>query len=272
MEFKKRGLNYAIIGSGGFIAPRHVEAIHDTGGKVLLTCDIDPTKKADFTDYREMLASERMKDVDAVVICTPNYLHPEMVRDSLKAGKRVLCEKPLSINTDFSFMDGVNIVLQLRYHDLYDDICRALKKAKRVDVVLKAYRDEHFWKCWKGDELMSGGVVYIMGAHMFDLILCALKGPYWLENVQDNMKKSSGIIHFGDLEVHFDMEFLDNREGQSRHLLIDGEKFVLSTKDNLSFEGLHDRVYRAFIENKAPDINDVKPSIALIDAIKKHRI
>ena len=125
---------YAIIGKG-FIFSRHVEAIELTGGKVVLTCDIDTTKGADFLDYREMLDSPKMKEVDVVVICTPNHLHAEMVRDVLHIGKTVLCEKPLTINTDFSGMEGVNVVQQLHYHPLFDTICQKLRKAKKVKEV-----------------------------------------------------------------------------------------------------------------------------------------
>ncbi len=259
--------NYAIIGSNGFIAPRHFQAIKDTGGTVRLLCDI--ISPADFHDYREMLASKEMDDVDAVVICTPNHWHPEMVRASLFAGKKVLCEKPLTTDTDFHMLDGANVVLQLRYHPLFKKICDKMKKATEINVVLKAYRDENFWNSWKGDERQSGGVVYIMGSHIFDLVVQALGTDYKIEWVHDSMKKSISIIKFGDITVNFDLEFLDDREGQTRHIEVDGEKFVLSLKDNLSFEGLHDKVYEAFKQGKAPTLADAIPSIRLIDEIKK---
>lgn len=263
-------MNYAIIGMG-FIYPRHVQAIQDVGSKVVVTCDIDPTKNPDFTDYRIMLADPIMKEVDAVVICAPNHLHAEMIRAALKAGKRVLCEKPLSVNTDFWGLDGVAVVHQLHYHPLFEEIVTSLRNSKRVKMVLKAYRDEEFWKNpWKGDEQKSGGVVYILGSHIFDLLMYALPQEYRLAGVVDTMKKSTGIIIFENTIVEFWMEFLDSREGQTRHLEIDGKKYQLSIKDNLSFEGLHDKVYRAFEEGKTLGLEDVTRSIKLIDDIKKY--
>lgn len=261
--------NYAILGMG-FIYPRHVEAISLTGGKVVLTCDIDPTKGADYTNYRDMFLSNKFKeDVDYVVICTPNHLHPEMVRDALRTGKQVLCEKPLTITTDFSFMEGVNIVHQLHFHPLFDEICQKLKGAKKVKAVLRAYRDEEFWASWKGDEAKSGGVVYILGSHIWDLLVSALGSDFKIIKANDSMRYSTGVIMLGGVEIEYCFEFLVSRDGQTRHLEIDGEKYILSLKDNLSFEGLHDKVYLAMNAGRASKLEDVKTSICLIDAIKK---
>ena len=259
---------YAIIGKG-FIFSRHVQAVEDTGGEVIVTCDIDPKKEADFLDYREMFDSKIMNDVDVVVICTPNHLHAEMVRGALHIGKTVLCEKPLTINTDFNGLEGVNVVQQLHYHPLFETICEKLKKAKKVKTVLRAYRDKEYWDSWKGDEAKSGGVVYVLGAHMFDLLVHALGSDFKIEEAFDNVRTSKGMIKFGDTEVEYDFEFLDSRKGQTRHLEIDGEKYVLSLRDNLSFEGLHDKVYVALHNGESRKINDIIPSINLMDTIKK---
>ncbi len=112
-------MKYAIIGMG-FIYPRHEQAIKDTGGEIIMTVDTDLSKDADFLDYRDMLESKTMKDVDIIVICTPNYLHPEMIRDCLRTGKKVLTEKPLTINTDFRGLEDANVVQQLHYHQLFN--------------------------------------------------------------------------------------------------------------------------------------------------------
>ena len=263
--------NYAILGKG-FIFSRHVQAIQDTGGKVVCTCDIDPSKEADFVDYREMLSSPLMKNIDAFVICTPNHLHAEHARACLHTKKPVLCEKPLTVNTDFTMLYGVNIVLQLRYHPMFEEICDAVKSSPETHVVLRAYRDENFWKCWKGDERKSGGVVYILGAHLFDLLTYALGNNYMILDAKDSMKNSRGVIGFaGGRRVIYNFEFLPSRDGQTRHLEINGKKYILSLKDNLSFEGLHDKVYEAFINGTAPTISDVIPSLELMDNIKKYK-
>lgn len=264
-------MRYALIGSGGFIAPRHVQAIKDVGSQVVTTVDVDSTKGAQFTDYRELLKSSVMNSIDAISVLTPNYLHPEHVRACLATGKRVLVEKPLSINTDFFFLDGAFIVHQLHFHPLFNEICSKMKKAKEIKMVFKAYRGAEFWQSpWKGDELKSGGVAYVFGSHLFDLLLSAVSGEYELSEIKDTNKKLTGKVRFKDGPVvYFDMEFLDSREGQGRYVEIDGELFQLSIKDNLSFEGLHDKVYKAFESGVKSNVSEEIRCIRLIDEIKK---
>lgn len=253
----------------GFIYSRHKQAIEDTNGEVIMTCDINPTKDAEFTNYRQMFESKVfLKNVDCVVICAPNHLHAEMVRDALRTGKKVLCEKPLCINTDFSFMEGVSVVQQLHYHPLFSEIQEKIKRAKHVKCVLRAYRDNDYYKTWKGDEIKSGGVLYTLGAHIFDLLVTTLGKDHKVLDTHDTMRKSTGIIMFGDVKVEFLLEFLDSRTGQTRHLEIDGEIYQLSIKDNLSFEGLHHKVYKAMNDGKGIGLADIIPSIQLMNEIK----
>lgn len=263
-------MNYAIIGTG-FIAKRHIQTIKDIGSKVLITCDIDSVKNADFLNYREMLASPMMKKVDAISICTPNYLHAEMIRDSLRVKSMVICEKPLTINTDFSFMAGVYIVHQLHFHPLFNKLCEEMRTAKKIKMTFKACRNTEFWNSWKGDELKSGGVIYTFGAHLFDLLLSAVPGNYELKNIVDTNKKSTGTIFFENgPEIEFHTEFLDTREGQGREVDIDGNVHQLSIKDNLSFEGLHEDVFKAFEAGIESNLQDAIRYITLIDKIKKY--
>ena len=105
---------FAIVGKG-FIYPRHKQAIEKLGGKIVLTCDIDKNKKADFVDWVEMFNSSKFNEVNYVSVCVPNYLHSVICREALLKGKKVLCEKPLSINGIMGMKD-VKTVLQLRYH------------------------------------------------------------------------------------------------------------------------------------------------------------
>jgi UDP-N-acetyl-2-amino-2-deoxyglucuronate dehydrogenase len=253
----------------GFIFDRHEQVIEDLGGKIIATCDNDSKKNADFFDYRELLQSPICRKTDIISILTPNYLHAEMIRDTLRTNKIILCEKPLTINTDFSGLDGVNIVQQLHYHPLFNEICAKLQKARKVKAVLRAYRDEDFWQCWKGDEQKSGGVVYILGAHIWDLLVSALGNDFRIIRVQDSMRSSNGVVEMNGVEIEYSFEFLCSREGQTRHLEIDGEKYILSLKDNLSFEGLHDKVYEELLKGNSRKLSDVIPSIRIMDAIKK---
>ena len=98
-------INVGIIGTG-FVGPFHIESLRRLGFvniKALADINEDAAKKAEqlsvphfYSSYKDMLANE---EIDAVHICTPNFLHYSMVKDALNAGKHVLCEKPLTITS-----------------------------------------------------------------------------------------------------------------------------------------------------------------------------
>src|SRR5512137_458587 len=97
-------LRAGVIGTG-FIGPVHVEALRRLGVTVTAICDVgDLAANAAvglgipqaLTNYRDLLSCG---DVDVVHITTPNRFHAEMSLAALRAGKHVVCEKPLAMNT-----------------------------------------------------------------------------------------------------------------------------------------------------------------------------
>jgi len=101
----KSTVHVGIIGLGA-IGNVHIDALKNVpNARVTAICDANPevveAAKASrgidraFTDYRKML---KEKDLDAVYVCTPNFLHCEAAVASLKAGKHVFCEKPMALN------------------------------------------------------------------------------------------------------------------------------------------------------------------------------
>ena len=230
-----------------------------------MTCDIDVDKKADFLDYKEMFASDKFKnEVDAVSICTPNYLHKQMIKDALATGKKVLCEKPLIIDDDFSGLDGVNVVFQLRYHDAIDAIKKELTDDNDIYMSMKVYRDQDWWNSWKGDESKSGGIMLGIAIHMFDFLIFLLGDDYKTVYSFKTPKKCYGMLVFPTATVDYDIEVLDSREGQTRSLLINGKEFELCDKDNLSFSGYHDKVYQQFVKDEGIPLSEAKKAIKLI--------
>jgi predicted dehydrogenase len=104
MSTRLSSLRAAVLGTG-FIGPVHVEALRRLGIPVLAICDVGglARKAADrlaipvaYDDYQVLLSNP---EVDVVHITTPNKLHCEMALAALKAGKHVVCEKPLAMNT-----------------------------------------------------------------------------------------------------------------------------------------------------------------------------
>jgi UDP-N-acetyl-2-amino-2-deoxyglucuronate dehydrogenase len=259
--------NFAIIGSEGFIAPRHKKAIEDLGHKVLLTCDIKGG--ADFVDWVEMFNHPDFKKIDCVSICTPNYLHSIITREALLKGKKVLCEKPLSINGTEG-MEGVRTVLQLRYNPAVMFLHE--KPPEKIHVEAKMFRDEKYWNSWKGNEVMSGGVLYNLGVHYIDLLIYIMGDDWKILNVKRSEKCVIGKIEFMTGIATFHIEIVDTKEEQGRTLLADGAEIILSNQENLSYEDLHKEVYKDFVAGGGITLEEAQKSLDLIRAILNHGV
>jgi len=134
--------NFAIIGVGGYIAPRHLTAIRDTGNVLVAALDrhdsvgildryaLDVPFFVEFERFDRYAEKLRRMDeanrIHYVSICSPNYLHDAHVRFALRIGADAICEKPLVIkpwNLDaLEAMEAetgrrVHTVLQLRSHE-----------------------------------------------------------------------------------------------------------------------------------------------------------
>lgn len=252
---------FCVVGKG-FIYPRHKQAIESLGHKIVMTCDIDPAKKADFTDWVEAFNHPKFDEVTHVSICAPNYLHPVIAREALLKGKKVLCEKPLSINgTDG--MEGVKTVLQLRYHPEL----KRLNKPKEIFITAKMFRDDKYWKSWKGNEVMSGGVLYNLGVHYIDLAIFLLGDSWEIIRVYKTKKRVLALVKFGSSYAHFHIEIVNKKEQQGRKLIADGQEITLSNQENLSYEDLHTEVYKDFIAGRGVDLDEAKKGLKLIKAI-----
>lgn len=263
-------MKYAIIGKG-FIFSRHEKSIKETGGEVILTCDIDKTKQPDYTDWKAMFNSTKfLEEVDAVSICTPNYLHREIAAEALRLGKRVLCEKPLS-TTGYQGLEGVNTVLQLRNHQKIKELKE--KKVIWADIELHMKRGEDYWKGWKGDNEKSGGILYNLGIHYVDLLIHILGNPVEIISSAGDNK------HWHKLSVRFERGngnlFIGAGEVKPKRVLRfveEGQQVMdisLSDKDNLSYEDLHTEVYQDFIKGNGIPLSEAKKSLQLVaDLIK----
>lgn len=149
MEISKKQQNFAIMGVGGFIAPRHLKAIKNTGNNLIAAVDpfdlvgiLDKyfddvkffTEFERFDRHLEKIRREKPENkVDFISICTPNYLHDAHCRLALRLGVNTICEKPLVINPwnldqlaalEAESTGKIYTMLQLRMHP-------ALLKVKR---------------------------------------------------------------------------------------------------------------------------------------------
>ncbi|MHC3995083.1 Gfo/Idh/MocA family protein [Thiomicrolovo sp. ZZH C-3] len=194
--------NFALIGAAGYIAPRHMKAIKDTGNNLIAALDrcdsvgiIDSyfPEASFFTEYERF---DRFVDkwhhshsdrIEYVSICSPNYLHDSHIRFALKSGADAICEKPLVLNPHN--IDQLKVIeeetgkkvyniLQLRLHPsivaLKEKVQRELAenpdKMYDIDLTYLTSRGKWYFISWKGDESKSGGIATNIGVHFYDML------------------------------------------------------------------------------------------------------
>lgn len=207
---------FAIVGCGA-IAERHAVNIAKTG-RLAAVYDIDSAKADRFakeyntTPYDSIdTLLQQEKDIDVVVICTPNGLHAEHAIKSLQAGKHVLCEKPLCISavagwymidTAYHFKRKLFIVKQNRFNPGVQLLKRLLTENKLGKVY--SFQINCFWNRpqayytgnWKGTLELDGGVLYTQFSHFIDLL-------YWLLGDVKEVKAFNGNYR---KRQHFELE------------------------------------------------------------------
>ena len=191
--------NFALIGAAGYIAPRHLKAIKETGNQLLAAYDpFDSVGVMDsyFPDAAFFVEFERFErhidklqrkgtSVDYVSVCSPNYLHDSHIRFGLRNGSDVICEKPLVLNPsnaealiDLEKESGrkINTILQLRLHPNVIKLKEKIDKGDEnkiydFDLTYITSRGNWYYTSWKGEQQKSGGIATNIGIHFFDMLL-----------------------------------------------------------------------------------------------------
>lgn len=265
-------MRYAVCGLG-FISKRHINAISNVGGTVAMTCDIDPSKNADYRDWVEMFRSPAFKQVDAVAVCTPNYTHSAIVREAVRLGKKVICEKPLTIFGDTQGMDGAKVVLQLRYNPRVQRLKRELKgNQNQIDIKVRTFREESYFKSWKGDATRSGGILYNMGVHYIDLLEHLLGEPECILETHYEERLAWGRVRFqkgiGTYHIELSREQGVNRTIQVNGRVEDLEGATIPLTDTGEALDLHTQVYKAFERDKGIGVSEARKSLELVEELK----
>jgi UDP-N-acetyl-2-amino-2-deoxyglucuronate dehydrogenase len=296
-------MNFALIGAGGYIAPRHLKAIRDTGNQLVAATDpndsvgILDSYSFDVRFFKEIERFDRHLDkrrrgpeaerVDWVSICSPNYLHDAHMRLALRNGANAICEKPLVINPwnlepleQLERETGRRIftILQLRVHPAILALKARLDSegsGTRHDVVLTYVTSRGAWYhvSWKGSEERSGGVAINVGIHFFDLILW-LFGPAGASEIHlRDSNRMAGALELERAQVRWflsvdrnDLPAAPQSDQRStfRSITVDGEEVEFSE----GFADLHTRVYERTLAGDGFGIADARPSIELVQRIR----
>jgi len=257
-------MKFSIIGTG-FILPSHIQAIRDIGGEIR---DIVNNWRGE-NCWKEMVQTT---DADCIVVLAPNHLHKEMILEAVKNNKIVLCEKPLVINSkDCQELDGLKnvfVVLQLRHHPLLKEIRANIKENGNViNMDISVYRDEDYYKRWKGQKEKSGGVLFNLGIHYFDLLLHLFGPAIEAKTEYLDEKTGRGIIKGDNYICNWQVSTDAKKESQKRVFEINGTDYNFSSKDNLSFENLHKFVYQDLQKGVGIIPKDTLKSIELIEGL-----
>jgi len=196
-----KSIGIGIIGSGGIAQGAHLpayKALADDDVRVIAVADVrretaeQAAKKFEvphiYEDYRELL---KRSDIDAVSVCTPNFMHKQPTIDALEAGKHVLVEKPLAINA----AEGREMVaaarrtgrkLQAGLNNRFGSGPQALKRFVEAGELGNVYyarsqalrrRGIPSWGVFTQKDKQGGGPLIDIGVHILDLTLWLMGHP-----------------------------------------------------------------------------------------------
>lgn len=292
---------FGLIGAAGFIAPRHMKAIKETGNILVAALDSNDSvgiidsyfPEADY--FVEFERFDRHVDklrrkgepLDYVSICSPNYLHDAHIRFSLRNHAHAICEKPLVLNpwnidalAEIEKESGRKLynILQLRLHPairaLRDKIAASPKdKIFDVDLTYLTSRGHWYHTSWKGDVSKSGGIATNIGVHFFDMLAWVF-GQRKASTVHlHNAKTAAGYLEYERARVRWFLSIDAGnlpadavRAGKRtyRSILIENEELEFSD----GFTDLHTDSYRDILGGGGFGLDDARASIEAVFDIR----
>ena len=267
-----------MTGVGGYIAPRHLKAIYDTGNRLVAALDpkdsvglldrysFDTRFFTEFERFDRHLEKLRRgpeeERVHFLSVCAPNYLHDAHCRLALRVGADVICEKPLVINPwnldaleelEAEFGRRIYTVLQLRLHPRLLELRQKLLQETsyqqhEVTLTYITARGNWYHNSWKGDMDKSGGVATNIGIHFFDLLLWLFGEASDCIVFHSDPQRMSGFLELEHARVSWllsvdsaDLPFPvePGKKSTYRSIYIDGQEVEFTE----GFTDLHTRVY-----------------------------
>lgn len=293
--------NFGLIGVAGYIAPRHLRAIKDTGNELVAAYDkfdsvgiMDSffpeasffTEHEQFDRYCNKIKGTE-KGIDWFSVCTPNHTHDAFIRYGLRLGANVICEKPVVLNPhnidalmkveQETGCKAYNI-LQLRLHDSIVALKKKVDegpadKVYDVDLTYITSRGKWYYTSWKGDIHKSGGVATNIGVHFYDMLQWIF-GPV-KENIVHVMShdRVAGYLGLEKARVRYFLSInADNLpenavQGEKRTyrtIMIDGSEFEFSA----GFTELHTKSYQEILAGRGFRISEARNCIEIVSTIR----
>ncbi len=292
---------FALIGAAGYIAPRHMRAVKDTGNELVCSYDINDsvgiidslsphseffTEFERFYDYAWRLKRNPTKALDFVSVCSPNYLHHPHITAALRLGCDVICEKPLVPTTvlldDLALTEretGKRLwnILQLRHHQAIIDLKDKVQSQKHthkheVELTYITSRGNWYMESWKGDQRKSFGVATNIGVHFYDML------HFIFGKLQRNVvhyssaHKAAGYLEYENARVRWFLSIDQNdlpetvkcKKSTYRSITVDGQEIEFSE----GFTDLHTISYQAILDGKGYGIEDARHCVETVEVIR----
>lgn len=292
---------FVLLGAAGFVAPRHMQAISDTGNDLVAAMDPNDSvgvidshfpEAAFFTTHEELSTFvQRQADlkspIDYYSVCSPNHLHEAHVTAGLRAGCNVICEKPLVLKVEAvdrlmaleSKVHGsAYTILQLRLHPTIMNFRTEMAKAPtntktEVDLTYITSRGSWFLKSWKGQEDKSGGIAANIGIHFFDM-LCWVFGP--AQEIQLHYMspmKAGGYLEFSNARVRWflsidrtDLPAVARDAGKTTFRNVTVNAKALEFSDG--FVDLHTQSYANIVSGEGYSVSEARPAIEIVEILR----
>ena len=292
---------FGLIGVGGYIAPRHLKAIKDTGNDLVVAMDVNDSVGimdshfpeaeffTEFEQFEAFIEDEKMRGqrLDYLSICSPNYLHLPHIKFALRNGIDVICEKPLVLNSadlevirDYESAYGarVNSILQLRLHSSIIKLREKVQLADPaqvfdVDLTYITSRGRWYERSWKGLDQKSGGIATNIGVHFYDMLHFIFGTLVKNEVHYREDRTCAGYLEYESARVRW---FLSIDAGLLPENAVKGEKLTYRSikiaGEELEFSGgfteLHTESYQHILAGEGYGIDENRTAIETVEAIR----
>ncbi len=299
----KKTLNFALIGAAGYIAPRHMKAIKETGNNLVAALDpfdsvgvIDSyfphadffTEPERFDRHLDKLRRRNSgRKVDYVSICSPNYLHDAHIRLALRNDAHAICEKPIVLNPwnvdalqEIEKESGKRIytILQVRHHPSIIALKEKIDngpadKIYNVDLTYFTSRGSWYYISWKGNIEKSGGVATNIGVHFFDMLGWIFGKVKDVQVTLSKPEKVSGYLELERARVNWHLsldagdipkKLLEQGQRTYRSIKVEGEEIEFSG----GFTDLHTVAYQKILAGEGFGLEDARNSIEIVHKIR----
>ena len=294
--------NFVLIGAAGYIAPRHLQAIRDTGNRLLAALDKNDSvgildnyfPEADFfTEFERFDRHiEKLKrqgiQTDFVSVCTPNHLHDAHIRFGLRAGADVICEKPLVLNpwnidalVEMEKETGKKVysVLQLRLHPAIKALRQQVLSNKEnniynIDLKYITARGKWYHYSWKGNNDQSGGIATNIGVHFFDMLLWIFGAFKSIQVQTHSSTEASGTLELERAQIRWQYsinaeqlpeEIVNQNKRTYKIMVVDGVEIDFAD----SSENLHSALYQEVLNGNGIGLTEARRSIELLYKLKE---